>query len=140
MSKSRYKWWGYVKNVIRAYPEHGKRLNDLRQQSVTAAYSVTPKSKTPSRTVENAALRELAPDERKEFEAVQKAIDKTARIPDGDRRVELVDMVFWKRTHTLQGAADALFISYGTAKRWHNSFIVMTAKNLLPEQFEDTPY
>lgn len=37
-------------------------------------------------------------------------------------------MVFFEQTHTLQGAALALNVSYGTAKNWHNDFIKLTAK------------
>lgn len=139
MGKTRYKWWGYVKNVIRAYPEHCAQLNDIRTQSITAAYSGVTGNSGPSRTVEAVAMRELPPMERKEYEAVKKTIDKTLRLRDGAQRIQLIEMVFFKRSHTLQGAADALYISYSTAKRWHNKFIESVARNLMPDQFADTP-
>ena len=42
MSKTRYKWWGYVKNMIREYPALKKEYEDLHQQSITANMSGTP--------------------------------------------------------------------------------------------------
>ena len=42
MSKPRYRWWGYIRNVIRAYPELKKEYDALHQQSVTANLSGMP--------------------------------------------------------------------------------------------------
>ena len=42
MSRPRYGWWGYIKNVIRAYPELKREYNALHEQSVTANVSGLP--------------------------------------------------------------------------------------------------
>ena len=39
MSKPRYKWWGFAKAVIRAYPAHCDDLKAMREQGITPAYS-----------------------------------------------------------------------------------------------------
>lgn len=129
MSKTRYKWWGFIKAVIRAYPEHKADLMNMREQSIVPAYGTTGGGSGVSRTAESVALRELPQDEMKEYEAVEKTIQDTLRYQNGTERMKLVEMVFFKRTHTLHGAAMALFVSYGTAKSWHNKFIEQTAKN-----------
>ena len=67
--------------------------------------------------------------EMREFEAVDKAIEKTKRKKNGGERLKLLDMVFFKQTHTLHGAAMACNISYTTAQRWHKAFIMAVAKN-----------
>ena len=46
--------------------------------------------------------------------AVEDAIAETER---------LIDLVLWKRTHTLQGAAMAVYVSERTAQEWHRQFI-----------------
>lgn len=130
MSKTRYKWWGYVKAVIRAYPEHRSELNSIREQSIVPAYGAAGGGGAASRTVECVALRELPEDEMREYEAVEQAMQDAMRFPNGAERLKLIEMVFFNRTHTLQGAAMVLFISYGTAKRWHNRFIENTAEHL----------
>ena len=42
---------------------------------------------------------------------------------DGAERIRLIDLVLWKRTHTLQGAALACYVSERTAQEWHRQFI-----------------
>ena len=54
-------------------------------------------------------------------------IPLTERLKTGKDRIRLIDMVFWKGTHTLAGAAMALNISYDTAIDYHGDFIMLTA-------------
>lgn len=61
--------------------------------------------------------------ELREVEAVRRAIERVQDMPDGNVRLSLVDLVFWRRTHTIQGAAMALHISERTANRMHSHFI-----------------
>lgn len=129
MSKTRYKWWGYVKAIIRSYPQHKDNLKALREQSITVTYNAIGHGSEAHRAIEDVALRELPQAEMKEYSAVDKAIQATLQYKDGSERLQLIDMVFFKKTHTLQGAAIACNISYGTAKNWHNRFIVQTAKS-----------
>lgn len=58
-----------------------------------------------------------------ESEAVRDAVTETGQLVDGSERLKLVDMVLWKRTHTIQGAAMAIFVSDRTAQEWHRQFI-----------------
>lgn len=59
MSKPRYRWWGYIRNVIRAYPELKREYESLHQQSVTACLSGMPGSGEASRGTENIAIRHI---------------------------------------------------------------------------------
>lgn len=131
MRPTRYRWWGFIKAVIRAYPDHAKELEDLHRQSITPAYESTPHGTGINRTAENIALRTLPAPDMREYEAVKKAIDFTeTAYKDGTLRVELIRLVFFSKTHTLQGACDKLNVSYGTGKKWHNNFIKVVAKNM----------
>lgn len=131
MSKPRFKWWGYIKAVIRNYPAHHEELYNSKLQSVTASWSDMPRGGNIGRGVERYALRQLPADDQKEYDAVYQAARETMNAHfNGEERLRLIDMVFWRRTHTLHGAADVLHVSYATAKSWHNDFIVLVAKKM----------
>lgn len=71
------------------------------------------------------------PDETNDDEsrAVSAAVEDTKRLLDGDDRMRVIRMVFFKKTHTLQGAALNVPCSYETAKRWTQQFIRLVAKS-----------
>lgn len=127
MSKPRYKWWGYVKNVIRAYPGLKQEYEELHKQSVTANMSGMPGGGGVSRGTEEIAIRELSKPKQMEYDAVRKAIEATERMRTGQDRMKLMSLVFWKQSHTLQGAAMAVNVSYDTAIDYHGDFIMMVA-------------
>lgn len=128
MSKPRYGWWGYVKNMIRAYPGLKREYDDLHTQSITANMSGTGGGGGGvNRSLENIAMRELPRPKQTELNAVQDTIHLTEHLRTGKDRLRLIDMVFWKGTHTLAGAALALNISYDTAIDYHGDFIMLVA-------------
>lgn len=127
MSKPRYHWWGYVKNVVRAYPVLKQEYDDLHEQAITANTSGTGRSGGINRGTESIALRELPRPKQREYEAVRQTVLQTKQLRTGSDRLKLIDMVFWKRTHTLSGAALALNISYDTAIDYHGDFIMLVA-------------
>jgi hypothetical protein len=128
LSKTRYKWWGYIKAVIRAYPSLKKEYEELHEQSITAKMSSIPGGGEVSRGTEDIAIRELPHTKQREYEAVRRAIDATKRIESGDRRVMIIDLVYWKNSHTLAGAAMKAGYSYDRAKQMHREFIVTVAR------------
>lgn len=97
MSKPRYRWWGYVKSMIRNYPA----VQDEYCQGNTL----------------------------KERQAVQKAIDETKRMENGVERLQVIDMVLFRQTHTLEGAALMVPCAYDTAQKYHAQFIKLVARN-----------
>lgn len=64
-----------------------------------------------------------------ETKAVRIAVEETNRLLDGSDRMKVINMVFFKKTHTLQGAALNVPCSYETAKRWTQQFIRLVAKS-----------
>ena len=54
---------------------------------------------------------------------------QTGQMPDGQRRLSVIGMVFFRKTHTLHGAALEASCSYATAKRWQQAFIREVACN-----------
>lgn len=107
MSRPRHRWWGYAKNCVRDYPA-------LR---AAAEHARKPENR-------------LRPEDRRELRAVEAAAAETAALPDGPLRMELIERVYWKKTHSLQGAAMRVNVSYATAKRWHRQFITAVGRRL----------
>ena len=84
MSKPRYRWWGYAKAMLRAYPD-----------------GVTTEERT----------------------AIESAIEETNRLVDGADRMKVIELVFFKATHTLAGSAVRVPCSIDTAQKYHADFI-----------------
>lgn len=130
MSSPRHGWWPYVKYMIRRYPELKAEREELQQQTVTQQLSGMPGCGGIGRTAEQCAIRELSGVKQREFESVQRAEALTQSAPHtGQLRMDLIDLVFWKQSHTLEGAAVKLNCSYRTARRYQSEFIYLVAKN-----------
>lgn len=93
-------WWEYIKRIIRSYPELNKKGNDLTDK------------------------------EQRRYDAMQFAIEETRRMNLGEHRIELIDRVYWKRSHTLFGAAMCVPVSERTAHSWNSEFIRLVEKYL----------
>ena len=65
--------------------------------------------------------------DKKEYEAVLSALQEWPTCSDTYR---LVDAVFFKKTHTISGAAMKVLLSERTARRRVNAFIESVGKNL----------
>lgn len=128
---SRLPYDGYVLNVVRMYPRLVEKLEEKRAaaMSLTAAGGAGGAS-LPGRPTERAALVTLEEPEQRWLEAVAGAIRDTKALSDGAERLRLIDLLFWRRTHTMQGAALKLHISYWTVQRRRRSFLRLVAKNL----------
>lgn len=81
------------------------------------------------RAYKPAAPGELAGAAERENAAVALAVQQTLELPDGAERMELIRLVFWRRSHTLAGASLMLHISDRTGQEWHRQFIRAVAKN-----------
>ena len=123
MSKPRYNWWPFVLNMIRDYPARLLEYKELHKQNITADLSGMPRGGGASRTTEGIALRQLPPQEQREYEAVHKAIAKTRSRKDGKLRMDVVRLCFWKG-HTIQSAAIMSNTSETTARRYRWQFIL----------------
>lgn len=131
MSKPREPWWGYVKNVLRAYPDYRRELARLRSSvAITPRYNANGGGSGISMPTEDLAMRELPRKEQLRLEAVERAIAETKRLPNGIWRVSIIERVYFRKSHTLQGAADYCHVSYGAAKEWHGDFIRLVADHL----------
>lgn len=126
MSKTRYRWWGYVKWMVRDYPKYQKQLLEKQTPHLTQSITGMPsgKGKT-SDTVYMLATAALSPIAQKEYEAVRLALLQV-RNP---KVLDLIKMVYWDQTHTVIGAGYALHYEVAQIKRLHGDFLRSVAKN-----------
>lgn len=129
MSRPRYAWWSYVKAIIRNYPQMREDYRELHTQASTANYTGMPRSGLAARRTEVIAIRELPTTRQREYEAVRRAVAVTERMTCGLDRLKIIDLVLWRRSHTLEGAALMVPCGIATAKRWHGDFIRLVAAN-----------
>lgn len=127
MSNPRDGWWSYAKYMIRRYPALKEEYNDLHSMKTTAGHSDEPRSSEISRTLENAAIRELPRTKQREYAAVHRAIETTMRYRNGMDRLYIINLVHWKKSHTIEGAALTLPCHEQTAKQWHREFVRLVA-------------
>lgn len=123
MSKPRYGWWSYAKYMVRKYPALKREYDSIHSQSITANTARLPGSRSVSRSTESTALRQLPRARQRELDAVQKAIDRTKLMETGRERLAVINMVLWRGSHKIDGAALAIHISETTATRYHSDFI-----------------
>lgn len=128
MSRPHWPWWSYVKEMIRRYPERSAELDRLRTARITVNYSTMGHSGGVSRQTEQLALKDLPESTRREYQAVADALTALEARANGDEVLKMIRLVFWKRTHTLAGAALNIHVSESTARRWHREFIYLVAE------------
>lgn len=68
----------------------------------------------------------VTPDE---CAAVEAAIKETQMLPSGKTRLDIIQMVLMKGTHSIQGAALKAYCSEKTAKVYHADFIRSVGKH-----------
>lgn len=68
----------------------------------------------------------VTPDERA---AVEAAIKETQQLRNSEMRMEIVESVLMRGSHTIEGAALKSYTSYATAKVYHADFIRSVGKH-----------
>ena len=127
MSKPRYNWWPFALNMIRDYPQRLRDYRDLHSQKITAAPDSGGGGGGAARTTEGIALRQLPPQEQREFDAVDTALRITKAMPEGKARYDVVRLTMWKGYY-LDGAAMQANVSSHTARRYRWQFILLVGK------------
>lgn len=124
-------WWEYTKRIIRSYPTLKQKADSIGVTSVTASYGLSGgHGGVIGKPVERAVVDRLTDKEQRRYDAVCAAIAETEHMKAGRHRIELIDRVYWKRSHTLYGAALCVPVSETTAKRWNAEFIRLVERYL----------
>lgn len=118
-----YRWRARARAAIKRYPELLQAEADLRAGKVTPAYSGIPGGGSASRTTELLAMRELPKDAQRDLDAVRLALDTIKRYRNADLRYRLIEISYWRQTHSIDGAAMLIHVAPRTAHEWDRGFI-----------------
>lgn len=99
MGKPVYRWWDYVRKIVRAYPDLQKSEptndDDIRDREAVA----------------------------------QAVADTMQRLDGAERVAMIRYVYWSRKQHRVKDAAPRMHISEATAKRWHGDFIKAVARN-----------
>lgn len=143
-------WWNYVKKVIREYPDLKKRLETPMEPRMggnpgTRYVTIGPDGKREegvsfagrpsggvSSPVERCVIHDLPPKQQRRFDAVDNAIRRTQTLhPDDYKpRLLIIELVYFRGTHTIAGAAMQVGCHANTAGAWQAEFIRLVADEL----------
>lgn len=86
----------------------------------------------PSSPVEQCVIHDLPPQKQRRFDAVDNAIRRTKEMHPSDYKLRLaiIDLVYFKGTNTIAGAALKVGCHPNTAGAWQSEFIRIVADEL----------
>lgn len=122
-----------VEDIVKEYPALFAASWELRYTSRVSKLGERTGGKgrnQHSDPTANAALRELPPEAKRRFDAIRQAILQTHKHKDGLIRLKLIDLIYWKRTHTLAEAAHEVSYSKEQAAEIRFEFIQDVKKAL----------
>ena len=129
MSSPKNDWWSNAVRMVRNYPARKAEWESLHQQSITPNLSGMPKGGSVGRSTEVIALRQMSPMKQQEYDAVTRALNITRLLPDGEKRIELIERVYWQgRKVPISRVIHQVGISEATARRWHVWFVRQVGK------------
>lgn len=116
-------WRGEARRALREYPRIKRRQAD-NEATITQVYGGAAVQHSASRTTENVALRSTL-NEREEniVSAVEFMLSMQRRYPNGAERVRMVELVYFRHTHTIDGAADVVHYSADALWRWNTEIL-----------------
>ena len=117
-------WRGEARAALRAYPRLKKRQSDLHEMQITPVYGGAAVQHSASRTTENVALRStLTEREENIVSAVEFMLNMQRRYYNADARMKMLSLVYFRRTHTMQGAAMEVGYNINTVKSWNTEML-----------------
>lgn len=125
MSKRSNSWRRIARQAAYDYPGLRAQLRDLQSMSVTPSLSGMPIGGGERRSTEDAALRQLPPEDQCRLDAVAQAVEISEHLTSGLARRKLIDLVYFRRSHTVEGAAMQIPCDVRTAKTWNSDFLLL---------------
>lgn len=122
----------FIEWDLERYREMKREIDEYRLSvlpSTTPSYSGVPSGGGSSSSTERSAVKLATSVYLADLERTVKAIsDVIEKLDDTDRA--LVDLIYWKRQYTVEGAGYAVGMSKTTAYRHINGILVAVAANL----------
>ena len=130
MSRRSNGWRHAARSAAYDYPKLQRDLRDLQAQSVTPNMNGMPGGGEPGRSTEDAALRQLPYAQQRRLDAVEQAVSISSNLTSGLSRVRLIELVYFQRKSTIEGAAMQIPCSVQTAWTWNNDFLLLVWSKL----------
>ena len=118
-------WRHAARSAAYDYPRLRQELAELQRMSITPSLSGMPGGGEPGRSTEDAALRQLPHTQQRRLDAVEQAVTISSQLTSGPSRVKLVELVYFSRRYTVEGAAMQIPISVRQAWAWNNDFLIL---------------
>lgn len=116
-------WRAEARRALRDYPRIKRRQGDNEMQ-ITPVYGGAAVQHSASRTTENVALRStLTEREENIVSAVEFMLNMQRRYANSAERLRMVELVYFKHTHTIDGAADIVHYSPDALWRWNGEIL-----------------
>jgi len=123
---------GYVEWQLEHYREDRRELEEYKRDAIPSAtpgYSLAPGGCSTSRTTEDIAVRIETNVYVEQLERSCKAIERVlSHLCETD--MKLIDLAYWKRSHTVEGAGMAIGLSRAGTYRHVNSILGLVAKEM----------
>jgi len=131
---------GIIKDVMHYQDEDGRTVSAYLRQTlpekvkIRGGQIVGRGGSNISRTAEQAALRYgLTGELLREYEAITNALEETSTLPNGKERLKLIKLIYFSRNRkTIAGAAQIVYTSERTARRWNDDMIHATWEWMKP--------
>ena len=116
-------WRAEARRALRDYPRIKRRQGDNEMQ-ITPVYGGAAVQHSASRTTENVALRStLTEREENIISAVEFMVAMQSRYYNAEARMKMLSLVYFRRTHTMQGAAMEVGYNINTVKSWNTEML-----------------
>ena len=116
-------WRSEARTALRLYPKLKRRQGENEMQ-ITPVYGGAAVQHSASRTTENVALRStLTEREENIISAVEFMLNMQRRYANSAERLRMVELVYFKHTHTIDGAADIVHYSPDALWRWNGEIL-----------------
>ena len=116
-------WRSEARTALRLYPKLKRRQGENEMQ-ITPAYGGAAVQHSASRTTEDVALRStLTEREENIISAVEFMLSMQRRYANSNERLRMVELVYFKHTHTIDGAADVVHYSPDALWRWNGEIL-----------------
>ncbi|MBQ2487163.1 MAG: hypothetical protein II517_02345 [Ruminococcus sp.] len=116
-------WRSEARTALRLYPKLKRRQGENDMQ-ITPVYGGAAVQHSASRTTEDVALRStLTEREENIISAVEFMLSMQRRYANSNERLRMVELVYFKHTHTIDGAADVVHYSPDALWRWNGEIL-----------------
>lgn len=133
MGKAKEPYWTYVKSIIKEYPELKKEISTPREARLSAVYGFGGgRGSNIANPTMNCVIHDLPPKKQRKYDAISLAIEKTKVLHpvDAEERLKVIDLVYWRKSHTIEGAAMRVPCHRNVAGNWQGEFIKLVAEEL----------